>query len=403
METIPELALDEKGSLPSRSSIRIAIVLPGLGAGGTEHVVNVLANQWVARGWSVTIVTLEAPEAIAYYSFHPDVQIKRLGVPPRMRSRLAALLMSARRIRRLRRSLKETAPDLVFSFLTRTNVMTLIAARRLGFSVVVSERNNPARQDVGPVWRALRATFYPRAFGLVTMTNGALQYFAPAMRKRSWVIPNPVDLPNTGERRRGGNILTAVGRLVPQKGFDLLLQAFAQVSPDFPDWKLVIWGEGPDRPALESLRDRLELRERVEMPGVTSRPGIWVDTADAFVLSSRFEGWGIVLLEAMAADLPVVSFDCEWGPREMIEDERSGLLVEPGNVDALARAIRRVFGDEELRANLGAAAGLSARKFTPQRIVDQWSEVARAALQDRRQLARDETASARTRLLRDQP
>ncbi|NGO54322.1 glycosyltransferase family 4 protein [Mesorhizobium camelthorni] len=380
MKIIPELALNEKGSSPFRSSLRVAIVLPALGAGGTEHVVNVLANQWVARGWSVTIVTLEALEASTYYSFHPDVQIRRLGLPPERRSQLPALVMSFKRIRLLRRTLREVAPDVIFSFLTRTNVMTLIAARRLDFSVVVSERNNPALQNVGPIWRTLRAKFYPSAFGLVTMTNGALQYFAPEMRRRSWVIPNPVDLPYTGERRRGGNILAAVGRLVPQKGFDLLLKAFAQVSPHCPEWTLVIWGEGPDRAALEAERDRLGLRGRVEMPGVTSRPGIWVDTADAFVLSSRFEGWGIALLEAMAADLPVVSFDCEWGPREMIDDEHSGLLVEPENVDALACALRRVLGDGDLRNRLAAAAGPSARRFTPQHIMEQWDEVAHAAL-----------------------
>lgn len=383
MEIIPELASNENGSPPSRSNLRVAIVLPALGAGGTEHVVNVLANQWAARGWSVTIVTLEAPEASTYYCFDPDVEIKRLGLPPVRRSQLPALVMSARRIRLLRRTLRETAPDVVFSFLTRTNVMTLIAARRLGFNVVVSERNNPALQNVGPIWRTLRAKLYPSAFGLVTMTNGALQYFAPEMRKRSWVIPNPVDLPHSGKRRRGGNVLTAVGRLVPQKGFDLLLKAFAQVSPHFPEWTLVIWGEGPDRAELEAERDRLGLRGRVEMPGVTSRPGAWVDTADVFVLSSRFEGWGIALLEAMAADLPVVSFDCEWGPREMIEDEQSGLLVEPGNVDALARALSRVLGDGGLRRRLAAAAGPSARRFTPQYIVEQWDEVAHAALATR--------------------
>jgi glycosyltransferase involved in cell wall biosynthesis len=382
MEIIPELAFIENGSAPSGSSFRVVIVLPALGAGGTEHVVSVLANQWAARGWSVTIVTLEPPEASTYYSFHPDVQIKRLGMPPGRRPHFPALVMSAKRIRLLRTTLRETAPDVAFSFLTRTNVMTLIAARRLGFSVVVSERNNPALQNVGPIWRTLRAKLYPSAFGLVTMTNGALQYFDPKMRKRSWVIPNPVDLPATIERKRGGNILTAVGRLVPQKGFDLLLKAFAQVSSNFPEWTLVIWGEGPDRSALEAERDRLGLRGRVELPGVTSRPGIWVDTADAFVLSSRFEGWGIALLEAMAADLPVISFDCEWGPREMIEDEHSGLLVEPGNVDALAGALRRVLGDGSLRNRLAAAAGPSARRFTPQHIMKQWDEVAHAALRE---------------------
>ncbi|MCA0049703.1 glycosyltransferase family 4 protein [Mesorhizobium sp. B283B1A] len=358
----------------------VVIVLPGLGAGGTEHVVNVLANQWAARGWHVTLVTFEAPGPPPYYHFDPAVRIERLGLPQMKRSRLGAIGASARRIFLLRRTLKKLAPDVVLSFLTRTNVMSLAASRGLGLDVVVSERNNPALQDVGPVWRFLRAKLYPSAFGLVTMTTGALNYFSPAMRRRSWVIPNPVDLPATGKPRRNGAVLVAVGRLVPQKGFDLLLKAFANIRRDFPEWKLVIWGEGPDRAELEAERDRLGLQGCVEMPGVTSRPGIWVETADAFVLSSRYEGWGIVLLEAMAAGLPVISFDCQWGPREMVDNEKDGLLVENGSVDALAQGLRRLLGDEPLRKKLGAAAAASAARFTPEYVMQNWDQVIHAVL-----------------------
>jgi glycosyltransferase involved in cell wall biosynthesis len=363
----------------------VLIVLPGLGAGGTEHVVNVLANQWAARGWLVTMVTFEAPGPPPYYHFDPAVRIVRLGVPQVKRSRTGAIAAGVRRVFLLRRTLKVLAPDVTLSFLTRTNVMSLAASRGLGLNVVVSERNNPALQDVGPIWRFLRAKLYPSAFGLVTMTNGALNYFSPAMRRRSWVIPNPVDLPAvdlpaTGKPRRHGNVLVAVGRLVPQKGFDLLLKAFASVRRDFPEWKLVIWGEGPDRAELEAERDRLGLHGCVEMPGITSQPGTWVETADAFVLSSRYEGWGIVLLEAMAAGLPVISFDCQWGPREMVDDEKDGLLVEDGNVDALAAGLRRLLGDEDLRRRLGAAAGVSAARFTPEYVMQNWDQVIHAAL-----------------------
>ena len=94
---------------------------------------------------------------------------------------------------------------------------------------------------------------------------------------------------------------------------------------------------------LEAQRDRLGLEGRVEMPGVTAEPGAWIETADVFVLSSRYEGWGIVLLEAMTAGLPVVSFDCEWGPRDMVTDGHDGLLVKDGDVEHLLDHLRPLF------------------------------------------------------------
>ena len=158
------------------------------------------------------------------------------------------------------------------------------------------------------------------------------------------------------------------------------MEAFARIAPQFPEWTLVIWGEGEDRAKLEAQRDRLLIHDRVKMPGITSKPGIWVETADAFVLSSRYEGWGIVLLEAMAAELPVVSFDCEWGPRAMVTDGHDGVLVPPGDIDGLAEALSRVLGDVRLREQLAANAASTAQKYTPERIMAQWDEVLRAAL-----------------------
>ncbi|MXN67426.1 glycosyltransferase [Stappia sp. GBMRC 2046] len=246
--------------------------------------------------------------------------------------------------------------------------------------MIVSERNNPEAQRFNAVWDWARTKAYPHAFGLVTMTEGARRFFPLYMRKRSWVIPNPVRLPGEWSPQRGNNNLIAVGRLVDQKGFDLLLEAFSKVARSFPDWTLTIWGEGPLRSELEARRDELGLGERVRMPGVTERPTIWIETADIFVLSSRYEGWGIVLLEAMAAGLPVVSFNCEWGPSDMVTDGVDGLLVPPLDVDALADALAKLMGDKTLRVRLAQSAARSAAKFAPDRINELWREAVQTAI-----------------------
>jgi glycosyltransferase involved in cell wall biosynthesis len=358
----------------------VLFVLPGIGAGGSEHVVNMVANHWNDHGWRVAVATFAEEATPSYYSYRRDVALDRLGFPPAQVGRLSGLRASVRRVLALRRAMRRHQPALVISFLTRTNIVAVIAGLGLGIPLVVSERNNPALQPIGPVWRMLRSIFYPLAFGLITMTAGARDYFPARLRRRSWVIPNAAELPAAAEPRRSGRTLTAVGRLVPQKGFDLLLEAFAEIAPRHPDWLLLIWGEGPDRQALEAQRDRLGLADRVLMPGISKSPGSWIETADIFVLSSRYEGWGIVLLEAMAAGLPAVSFDCEFGPREMIRDGVDGLIAPAENVPALAATLDRLMADAPLRARLGAAARQSSERFTTARVLAQWDEVAQTAL-----------------------
>lgn len=375
METSPYSGAQDP---PAEQRMRITIVVPALGAGGTEHVVTLVANHWSRQGHEVTIITFEPPTAVAYYSIDPQIDIWRLGGAGRPKSKLHSGLMAFRRMRRLAAALRASRPTFILSFLTRTNVLTLLAGMRLGMPIIVSERNNPELQPFGRGWRWLQQRLYPRAFGLVTMTRGALETFPTAMRRRGWVVPNAFDLPPGWNNRREDTVLTAVGRLTHQKGFDLLLEAFAKIAPDLPEWHLRIWGEGEERASLEAQRDRLGLADRVSLPGVTARPGEWVETADVFVLSSRYEGWGIVLLEAMAAGIPAVSFRCQWGPEEMIRDGEDGILVERENIDALAEALRKIMKDPLLRYHLGRSAEQSAGRFTQQRVLAEWDTVAAA-------------------------
>ncbi|MEY9324704.1 glycosyltransferase family 4 protein [Sinorhizobium fredii] len=373
-------AASRASGLPEIAGARITIIVPALGAGGTEHVVNLIANHWNSIGCTVTLITLEPSDAQPYYDFDPEIAVVRLGVPPRKASKLRSALLVLQRLRRLRSAIRRSRPDFVLSFLTRTNVLTLLATIGFAVPVVVSERNNPASQPFGPFWRWLQKNLYPRAFGLVTMTQGALDYFPSNIRRNGWVIANPVDLPPDWQNRRGKCILAAVGRLTHQKGFDLLLDAFSRIADAHPEWNLVIWGEGEDRHRLEALRDALGLQKRVNMPGITERPGLWIETADAFVLSSRYEGWGIVLLEAMAAGLPVVSFECDWGPRVMITAQSDGILVPREDVEALAKALDRILADRELREQLGARAAASAQRYTPDQILAEWDVLASCVL-----------------------
>ncbi len=362
----------------------IAFVLPGLRAGGSEHIVSLLCNHFSRSGWTVSLYAFEDAHAPPYYAHDRAIHVCQLGYPAGRLPMLQSLLNIRNRIGTLRRALSLARPDLVVSFLTRTNVVSVLAARPLGIPVIVSERNNPAAQRPGALWSALRRYAYARAEGLVTMTRGAMMQFPKVMRRKQWVIPNPTYAPIDLDPGRPPIMqLAAVGRLVPQKGFDLLLDAFARVANRIPDWSLVIWGEGPERARLEAQRDALGLRHRVSLPGVTREHGGWLREAGIFVLSSRFEGWGIVVGEAMAAGIPVISFDCRWGPGEMISDGESGILVPDGDVIAMGDAIAGLCADPDRRKLLSQNARIASRRFQVDAILQQWEQAATDALASR--------------------
>ena len=198
------------------------------------------------------------------------------------------------------------------------------------------------------------------------------------------VIPNPIPWPldhqpplilpsevlQSGRRR-----LLAVGRLTYEKGFDVLISVFSQVAAANKDWDLIILGRGPMQNQLEDLVVDLELQGRVFLLGEAGNIGEWYESADAYVMSSRFEGFGNTLAEAMAYGLPAVSFDCETGPREIIRHEVDGLLVPAGDVKGLAEALKKLMTDGDMRQRFSRRAVEVRERFSPEKIADQWEKL----------------------------
>jgi glycosyltransferase involved in cell wall biosynthesis len=190
-------------------------------------------------------------------------------------------------------------------------------------------------------------------------------------------IPNSVPrLPGeplpTYERRQA---VVAAGRMRPQKGFDLLISAFALVTTDHPDWVLEVYGRGPEAQKLSEQVERMGLSHVVRLPGATDHLSEIMAGAAVFALSSRYEGLPMVLLEAMDKQMAVVAYDCPTGPRELVSDRVDGVLVAPEDVHALAAALREVMGDVAMRARLGAAAGLKAARYDLDAIGEQWAQL----------------------------
>lgn len=352
-------------------------VISGLGAGGAERVVSQIASHWQARGVEVAIVSFDRAEDAEFHHFDPAITRHRLGRSGR--DRVSGKLAKLHNLVDLRRLLREDTPDVIIPFLTKNNLIALLASRRMAIPVICCERNNPAQQQKHPAWNALLARAYRHARLIICQTEAVKRCFPREVGDRLRVIPNPISAWPTARPPTLPRTIVAVGRLTEQKGFDVLIDAFASLAA-VTDWQLQIFGEGPLRGALEAQIKRLELSDKAALMGTSAAPGEWVGNAGLFVLSSRYEGFPNVLGEAMAAGLPVIATDCDFGPAELVAHGRTGLLVPPGDTDALARAMADCIASEDLRRQLGANAAKAIRKFAPEWVMQQWDAALAEAL-----------------------
>jgi glycosyltransferase involved in cell wall biosynthesis len=338
---------------------RILIVIGSLEMGGAQQVATALANAWHRRGCPVSVLTYAETRSDA---FALDAGIPRIVLPffparPGL-LRLEALVRLGPWLLRLRRSIRRTGADTVISFIHTTNILTVVACLGLrGVRLVISERNDPLRQDIGPRWALLRRLLYRFADVVTANSHGALEAMgAYVPREKLAFVPNPVrSAPSTHAAPLAKPTMLAVGRLVHQKGVDVLLEAFARAAPALPDWRLALLGDGPLREALEARARTLEIAGRVDWLGRVEDPFPYYRGARMLVMASRFEGIPNALLEAMSCGLPAIVTDGSPGPLELVEHEITGLVVPVENPVALADAIRQLAGDAALRTRLGEA------------------------------------------------
>jgi glycosyltransferase involved in cell wall biosynthesis len=345
----------------------VLLVTGTLQCGGSERQIADMANFWAAGRMGVTLATWTGPEAADFY--RTDQRISRVHLDVGTTNKVQGNLQ---RILKLRKLLSETRPDAVLSFLTRSNVPTILAGLGLGFRVVVSERTQPAHETgLPPLWRLFRRLVYPWAGEIVCQTRATAEWIQDNWDRKPVVIPNALrSLPEPPDVREP--LILGVGRLVREKGFDLLLQAFARIAAAYPDWRLAILGEGLERPNLLRLRDELGLADRVEFQGHLQDIESWMGRAGLVVQPSRFEGFPNVVLESMGMGAAVISADCPAGPAELIEDGVNGRLVPVEDIAALSRVMAELMSDPDECERLGREAMKVRERFRQESIMSQW-------------------------------
>lgn len=364
--------------------MKILFFIYSLSAGGAERVTANLSNYWIKKGWDVTIFTLGQKDDDFYLL---DPSIKRIGSYLSIESDnlFSALINNFRRIYTLRKVLRHERPDVAVAMMGSANILLSLSSVGLkNLKVFGSEHTHPPRIPLGAIWELLRARLYGRLDAITALTESSAKWIkSNTNAKRVAVIPNAAPWPleinqpylDPAVVSSGKKIALAVGRLSEEKGFDILLLAYSKIAKEFNDWLLIILGDGPDREMLQALVRSLNLEGHVLLPGRAGNISDWYKSASLYIMSSRFEGFGNTLAEALVHELPVISFDCETGPRTIIRHGVDGLLVPPNDVEALKDSIKLLITDDSLRESFACKAVEARSKFSIERIASMWEDL----------------------------
>lgn len=350
--------------------MRIVLVVKSLVGGGAEKVLVLLAKGFQAKGHEVFVITMSGKQSDVYTL---SAGINRIDIAKDI-SKSNPILKNWSLINALRSAVKLSEPDVVVSFVHLVNVRTIIALFGVDIPIVVSEHTDSRLARLPFFWRVMRRLVYPFADTLVCVSEGVAKGFY--WSKSLQVIYNPIELPSNRDINKKASLevklLGGMGRFHYAKGFDLLIDAFGKISDMYPYCNLIIYGDGAERRSLEQKVRELGLNHRISLPGFTCNPGERLSELDLFVVSSRWEGFCLVLVEALAQGVPCISFNCPSGPSEIIKNDYNGYLIEPNNIEALADSISLLINDVNRRESYIKNGYETVGKFGLDEIVGQW-------------------------------
>lgn len=356
--------------------MKIAILINNmLSSGGIERVTANLANMW-AKKHKVIILTTHK-DTTSFYPLCNSVQVKSLNIQEPYRSPLGILKWLANVVVSLIKFSRNEQINILLGVWTSMGVCVSLAGKFLNCKTIACE--HISFQYTKKSLKALRRLFYPLADAIITLTEHDRKSMSK-INTNSICIPNFIDFDEQRhEIEYDAKIVLAIGHVVHRKGFDLLVEAWANIHEKYSDWKLIIVGEIKESDNISSkiysiIQDK-NIRS-IEFVPPTKKIEQYYLNSSVFVLSSRYEGLPMVLLEAMGLGLPVVSFDCPTGPNEIIKDGETGFLVPYLNVDILSQSLSKLLENKELRRNMGIAARRDVRnRYSKEQMKEKWDNL----------------------------
>jgi glycosyltransferase involved in cell wall biosynthesis len=348
---------------------KISLVITNLSSGGAERVLSIVANYLANLNYDVQVIALQ-DDSIDYLL---NEKVKFIYLERKFKKKPLYIL---ERIYKLRKLISNS--EVVISFLWFVNIYTIVASLFLNKKIIISERSDPANELNGSrIGKWLRNVIYILPDKIVFQTLEAKEHYSEIIQEKGVIIPNPItpNLPNRYLLDRKKEVVS-ICRLAPQKNIKMTIDAFSKLIKDYPDYTLVIYGEGQQRRELEIYIEKLLLNNKIFLPGF--KPDIHDRIVDSaiYISSSNYEGISNSMLEALAMGIPSVVTDCPvGGARMFIKNNVNGILVPINNVDALYEAMKAIIENEEFTEQLSKNATLIREELSIDIICKKWVEL----------------------------
>lgn len=367
--------------------MRVFLISSTLGSGGAERVISIIANYLVEFSYEVFLVSHNKIDN-DYYPIKKKVNRIELSPLIKTSNPFRKIMNNYNAVKELEICFNNYKPDIIISFLYQVNVRSLIANRKSKFPIIISDRSNPELQGIELSWRALRYLYYKQSNKIIILSSRIKNQILslPGIKDEDIaILPNPLpdysgfanedikDLINQFHFDEN-EIIGSMGRLTHAKGYDLLIRAFKRIEDDV-NYKLIIIGGGELKDELQNLINELGLVDRIILTGNLKNPFRLLIKFKMFVFTSRYEGFPNALLEAMSLGVPIISFDCDTGPREIITNNHDGILVKNGDIAELANAILKLEKDKKLRQKFKKNSKDLIKKYSVSHILNKWQSI----------------------------
>ncbi len=373
--------------MPTTNNMKILYLIHSTyNPGGMERVLlNKVRYLVEEKGWDMTVVTTDQHERPPFYPFPEGVKMVDLGVnysedngKPFLKKLLGFLKKRRLHKKRMTEVLAQVKPDVVDCFYPgecafmpgmkdgSVKVMELHQSK-----LFHHQYNRSGLMGLADKYRAVMDERLVRKFDrFVVLTEEDAQMWGEMPNIR--VIPNAANFIADSYSDCSAKRVIAVGRLDYQKSFDRLILVWEKVHENIPDWRLDIFGQGEWKEMLQQMIDERGLQDCVKLNGPTKDIGKEYAESSMLVMSSHYEGFPMVMIEAMACGLPAVCFDFKCGPRDIIQPEENGLIFPDGDIDGLAEAMIRLMKDEELRKRMGENAKRVVETYSEEKVMSKW-------------------------------